>query len=503
LAGGTVLVVDDEEKMCEFLQLVLAQDGHQVVCASSGERALEEIRSGDEIDVIVTDLMMPGVTGMEVLEEARRSLPDTPVVVITGYSTVQNAVEAMKAGAFDYLPKPFKVDEVRLVVKKALERREIALENRRLRRELQSIRERSSDIIGASREMQAVFKLVEKVARTDATVLVRGESGTGKDLIAREIHRQSLRAAKPFVSINCAALPETLLESELFGHARGAFTGAVSTKRGLFEEADGGTVFLDEIGDVSLALQAKLLRFLQSKEFIRVGETSVRRVDVRVIVATNRDLEEAIERGDFRRDLYYRLNVITVHLPPLRDRREDIPLLAKYFARKYASSLLKGPVTFSKEAMAALVAYDWPGNVRELENAVERAVVLAEGSELSLEDLPDEIVRRVSGRAGAVGAGDDAAAGKGTRETGTGTATGPEAAARAVGAVRFDEAVDSYKRELIAKALEQAGGVQARAAELLGLKRTTLNEMMKRLGMTRPDTRRRPGPADAAKILDE
>ncbi|MEW6106411.1 MAG: sigma-54 dependent transcriptional regulator [Bacillota bacterium] len=480
MAGGTVLVVDDEEKMCEFLQLVLAQDGHQVVCASSGERALEEIRSGDDIDVIVTDLMMPGIGGMEVLEESKRSLPDTPVVVITGYSTVQNAVEAMKAGAFDYLPKPFKVDEVRLVVKKALERREIALENRRLRRELQSIRERSSDIIGASEKMQAVFRLVEKVARTDATVLIRGESGTGKDLIAREIHRQSLRAAKPFVSINCAALPETLLESELFGHARGAFTGAVSTKRGLFEEAEGGTVFLDEIGDVSLALQAKLLRFLQSKEYIRVGETSVRRVDVRVIVATNKDLEEAIERGDFRRDLYYRLNVITVHLPPLRERREDIPLLAKHFARKYAASLLKGPITFSPEAMAALTAYDWPGNVRELENAVERAVVLAEGNELSLEDFPEEIARKVAERSA------------------EGAAGGTAVTMDAIDGLKFDEAVASYKRELIARALEKAGGVQARAAEILGIKRTTLNEMMKRLGMTGGGARRRPD----ANILD-
>jgi DNA-binding NtrC family response regulator len=460
-----VLVVDDEAKMCEFLQLVLAQDGHQVVCASGGEQALEEIRSGDEIDVILTDLMMPGTGGMEVLEEARRSLPDTPVIVITGYSTVQNAVEAMKAGAFDYLPKPFKVDEVRLVVKKALERREIALENRRLRRELQTIRERSGDIIGASAKMQSVFKLVEKVARTDATILIRGESGTGKDLIAREIHRQSLRATKPFVSINCAALPEALLESELFGHARGAFTGAVSTKRGLFEEAEGGTVFLDEIGDVSLGLQAKLLRFLQSKEFIRVGETSVRRVDVRVIVATNKDLEEAIEQGEFRRDLYYRLNVITVHLPPLRERREDIPLLAKHFARKYAASLLKGPITFSAEAMAALTAYDWPGNVRELENAVERAVVLAEGNELTLGDFPEDISKRAA----------DAPAG-----------------------AKFDELVAAYKRELIARALEKAGGVQARAAEDLGVKRTTLNEMMKRLGMTGGGSRR----SQDAKALD-
>ena len=273
---GKVLVVDDEQKMCEFLELVLSQDGHQVLAATSGEQAFDVIKSNPDLDVIVTDLMMPKITGMEVLEEAKRMLPDTPVIMITGYSTVENAVQAMKAGAFDYLPKPFKVDEVKLVVKKALDRRAITLENKRLRRELQTIRERSGEIIGTSEKMQEVFRLVEKVARTDATILIRGESGTGKDLIAREIHMQSLRSEEPFVSINCAALPETLLESELFGHARGAFTGAHMTKRGLFEEADGGTVFLDEIGDISLALQAKLLRFLQNREFIRIGETTVR-----------------------------------------------------------------------------------------------------------------------------------------------------------------------------------------------------------------------------------
>lgn len=452
-----VLVIDDEEKMCEFLELVLSQDGHKVVTATSGEQALEMIRSKSDLDVIVTDLMMPGMSGMEVLEEAKRLLPDTPVIMITGYSTVENAVQAMKAGAFDYLPKPFKVDEVKLVVKKALDRRAIALENKRLRRELQAIRERSGEIIGTSENMQEVFRLVEKIAKTDATTLIRGESGTGKDLIAREIHMQSLRATKPFISINCAALPETLLESELFGHARGAFTGAVMTKRGLFEEADGGTIFLDEIGDISLALQAKLLRFLQNREFIRVGETVVRCVDVRVIVATNKDLEAAIERGDFRSDLYYRLNVITIHLPPLRERKSDIPLLAKHFARKFAAKCLKGPISFSPEAMDALVNYDWPGNVRELENAIERAIILMEGNDLGLDDLPDEVITAYK------------------------TEKSPRQDSR--DDESFYQAVDDYKRELISCALEESDGVQARAAELLGLKRTTLNEMMKRLGI--------------------
>lgn len=454
---GKVLVIDDEEKMCGFLQLVLSQDGHKVVAATSGEQALDIMRSKTDLDVIVTDLMMPGIGGMDVLEEAKRLLPDTPVIMITGYSTVENAVQAMKAGAFDYLPKPFKVDEVKLVVSKALDRRAIALENKRLRRELQAIRERSGEIIGTSENMQEVFRLVEKIARTDATTLIRGESGTGKDLIAREIHLQSLRATKPFISINCAALPETLLESELFGHARGAFTGAVMTKRGLFEEADGGTIFLDEIGDISLPLQAKLLRFLQNREFIRVGETAVRRVDVRVIVATNKDLEAAIERGTFRSDLYYRLNVITIYLPPLRERRSDIPLLVKHFARKFAAKSLKGPISFSREAMDALVKYDWPGNVRELENAIERALILMDGNDLNLDDLPDDVINAYEG--------------KGIREYEDAEDTS------------FYEAVDGYKRELITKALAESDGIQSRAADSLGLKRTTLNEMMKRLGI--------------------
>jgi DNA-binding NtrC family response regulator len=454
---GKVLVVDDEQKMCEFLELVLSQDGHQVLAATSGEQALDIIKSNPDLDVIVTDLMMPKITGMEVLEEAKRMLPDTPVIMITGYSTVENAVQAMKAGAFDYLPKPFKVDEVKLVVKKALDRRAITLENKRLRRELQTIRERSGEIIGTSEKMQEVFRLVEKVARTDATILIRGESGTGKDLIAREIHMQSLRSEEPFVSINCAALPETLLESELFGHARGAFTGAHMTKRGLFEEADGGTVFLDEIGDISLALQAKLLRFLQNREFIRIGETTVRSVDVRVIVATNKDLEAAIERGSFRSDLYYRLNVITIHLPPLRERRSDIPLLAKHFAQKFAAKNFRGLITLSPEAMDALINYEWPGNVRELENAIERAVILMEGDTLDLSDLPDEVV---GGTKPVESEGQNEIEDRG-----------------------FYDAVDDYKRKLIEEALERSDGVQAKAADLLGLKRTTLNEMMKRLGM--------------------
>ena len=454
---GKVLVIDDEEKMCEFLSLVLSQDGHKVFTATNGEQALDTMRSKTDLDVIVTDLMMPKISGMDVLEEAKRLLPDTPVIMITGYSTVESAVDAMKAGAFDYLPKPFKVDEVKLVVNKALDRRAITLENKRLRRELQAIRERSGEIIGTSENMQEVFRLVEKIARTDATTLIRGESGTGKDLIAREIHMQSLRASKPFISINCAALPETLLESELFGHARGAFTGAVTTKRGLFEEADGGTIFLDEIGDISLALQAKLLRFLQNREFICVGETVVRCVDVRVLVATNKDLEAAIEKGAFRSDLYYRMNVITIYLPTLRERKKDIPLLSRHFARKFGAKCLKGTIAFSKEAMDALVNYAWPGNVRELENAIERALILMEGNDLELHDLPDEVIEAYE-----------------VQKSGKCENTDGES---------FYEAVDEYKRELISKALEKSEGIQAGAARILGIKRTTLNEMMKRLGM--------------------
>lgn len=465
-----ILVVDDEPKMCEFLEFVLSEEGYAVDSSTSGEDALSRIGDG-EYDIVITDLMMPGVDGMRLLEEAKRTCPDTAVIMITGYSTVENAVEAMKRGAYDYLPKPFKIDEIKVVVARAAEQLRIISENRRLKRELARPGAGFCGIIGKSKPMQAIFELIERVAATDSTVLIRGESGTGKELVARAIHRLSKRNAAPFVSINCAALPETLLESELFGHSRGAFTGAISAKRGLFEEADGGTVFLDEIGDVPLALQAKLLRFLQNREFLRIGETAPRKVDVRIIVATNRDLERAIVEGEFRQDLYYRLNVISLSLPPLRERREDIPLLVTHFLKKFGEERERKDLGVDPAAMAALMSYDWPGNVRELENAIERAVILCRGNLIGPADLPPEIAG-IGGPGGLSGV---------LRSAG---AQGTPAR------MDFREAVEEFERNLILEAMRESGWVQARAASILGLKRSTLNEMIKRLGLSEKLDRR-------------
>lgn len=462
-------MVDDEPKMCDFLEIVLKEEGYDISSSTSGEDALNRI-SQEEFDVVVTDLMMPGIDGMKLLERVKQISPDTTLIMITGFSTVESAVEAMKKGAFDYLPKPFKIDEIKVVIRKALDQRRILAENRRLRDELRAVRGRSAKLIGNSEKMQQVYALIEKVAKSDSNVLIRGESGTGKDLVARAIHEASHRADKPYLSINCAALPETLLESELFGHAKGAFTGATTSKRGLLEEADSGTIFLDEIGDTSIAFQAKLLRFLQDREFLRVGETTPHKVDVRVIVATNKDLEGAIAKGAFREDLYYRLNVITISLPPLRERVDDIPVLAKYFAGKIWQRTGRGPTRFSEEAMAALMAYKWPGNVRELENAVERAMILGEGATIELKDLP-EAVRKATAE-GETPAQEDAA---GDAKPGLGVDTSKE--------LPFKEAVLEFERRLILSALEETGWIQARAAERLGIKKTTLSEKMKRLGI--------------------
>lgn len=448
-----ILVVDDEVKVCDFLSEVLSQEGYQPETADSGRKALELLRQKG-FDLLITDLMMPEMDGLRLLELAREEDPDLAVLVITGYSTVETAVEAMKKGAFDYLPKPFKIDQIKVIIDKALKQRRLMEENRRLRQELKETRPRLVQIIGDSPAMQQVYRLVEKVAKTGSTVLIRGENGTGKELIARALHRYSDRSQRSFVSINCAALPENLLESELFGHTRGAFTGAVAAKKGLFEEADGGTIFLDEIGDISPAMQVKLLRVLQEHEFIRVGETRPRQVDVRVLAATNRDLERAMAEGGFRPELFYRLNVITVTLPPLRRREGDIPLLANHFLSKYRQKTGRGVASISREALRLLSAYPWPGNVRELENVIERAVILCDGSEITPADLPKELQDGW------------------TRKDGT----GPIEAG-----MSFKEAVSHFQRELILKALAESGGVQARAAELLGLKRTTLNEIMKRL----------------------
>jgi DNA-binding NtrC family response regulator len=376
-----ILVVDDEMIVCESCQRILQEESYEVECVTSGQEAIERMKE-TPFDIVITDLKMPGVDGMEVLKSIREDYPDTVVIMITGFSTVETAVEAMKLGAFDYIPKPFTPDEVSIVVKKALEKRSLLLENIYLRQEL---REKYGfhNIVGKSKKMQEIYRIIAKVAMTDSTVLIYGQSGTGKELIARAVHFNSPRREKPFVPVDCAVLSENLLESELFGHIRGSFTGAVTTKPGLFEVADGGTLFLDEIGNISLAIQAKLLRVLQEREFTPVGGTKAKKVDIRLIAATNKELEKMIHDGSFREDLYYRLNIVPITLPLLKDRQEDIPLLASHFLKKYAEEMGKAIKGFTPEAMKRLMRYPWPGNVRELENVVERSVVM----------IDDEMVR--------------------------------------------------------------------------------------------------------------
>lgn len=380
-----ILVVDDEMIVCESCRRILVEEGYEVECATSGKEAYEKMKANPS-DIVLTDLKMPGIDGMEVLKAFRTDYPDTVIIMITGFSTVETAVEAMKLGAFDYIPKPFTPDEVSVVVKKALEKRDLMLENIYLRRELQE-KYGFHNIVGKSKKMQEIYRIIVKVAMTDSTVLIYGQSGTGKELIARAIHFNSPRREKPFVPVDCAVLSENLLESELFGHIRGSFTGAVTTKPGLFEVADGGTVFLDEVGNISLAIQAKLLRVLQEREFTPVGGTKAKKVDIRLIAATNRELEKMIKEETFREDLYYRLNIVPISLPSLKERQEDIPLLGTHFLKKYAEEMGKTVQGFTSEAMKRLMRYPWPGNVRELENVIERSVVMIDEEMVNPEHL--------------------------------------------------------------------------------------------------------------------
>jgi DNA-binding NtrC family response regulator len=369
-----ILVVDDEEIVCESCRRILEEEGYEVETALSGREAFEKMKE-NPFDIVITDLKMPGIDGMEVLRTFQKDYPDAIIIMITGFSTVETAVEAMKSGAFDYIPKPFTPDEVSIVVKKAIEKKSLLLENIYLRRELQE-KYGFHNIVGKSKKMQEIYRIIAKVATTDTTVLIGGQSGTGKELIARAIHFNSPRRDKPFVPVDCAVLSENLLESELFGHIRGSFTGAVSTKPGLFEVADGGSVFLDEVGNISMAIQAKLLRVLQEREFTPVGGTKAKKVDIRLIAATNKDLEKMIKEETFREDLYYRLNIVPIFLPLLKERLEDIPILAVHFLKKYSEEMGKTIKGFTSEAMEKLMKYPWPGNVRELENVIERTVVM-------------------------------------------------------------------------------------------------------------------------------
>ncbi|HDI78059.1 MAG TPA: sigma-54-dependent Fis family transcriptional regulator, partial [Desulfobacteraceae bacterium] len=389
---NTILVVDDEKNYLVVLETLLRSEGYEVITADNAKDALEIVLESD-VDLVLTDMKMPGISGMELLETIKRRKPDIPVIMMTAYGTIEMAVEAMKKNAYDYITKPFKNEELKRTIRKAIENYTLLKENRRLSRELRE-RYRFANIIGKSKPMLEIFSTIEKIASSRASVLITGESGTGKELIAKAIHYSGSRKDGPFISVNCGALTETLLESELFGHERGAFTGAIAMKKGRFELADKGTLFLDEIGDMPASLQVKLLRVLQEMEFERVGGTRTIKVDVRIISASNKTMKEEVEEGRFREDLFYRLNVIHIHIPPLRERVEDIKLLVNYFIDKYSKEEGKEGLKISADAWKALYGYHWPGNVRELENVIERAVVLNSDGIIDLDDLPLEISKK-------------------------------------------------------------------------------------------------------------
>jgi two-component system response regulator PilR (NtrC family) len=449
-----ILVVDDERSMQEFLEIFLRGEGYEVATAGNVASARAMLEN-DEFDVVISDIQMPGGSGLDLLHAARDLAPDALVIMITAYASTETAIAAMKEGAYDYLTKPFRVDEIRIVVEKALEKKTLARENRRLRTELRT-RSRSRRLIGNSTAMQRVFDLVSQVADSRANVLVTGESGTGKELIARAIHELGDRREGPFITVNCAAIPENLLESELFGHVRGAFTGALHNKEGLFELANGGTIFLDEVGDLPLPLQVKVLRAIQEKSFRRVGGNHDQQVDVRIVSATNRRLEEEVAQGRFREDLYYRLNVIEIPLPPLRERRDDVALLVDHFVEKYSRELGKEVKGVSDEVLARLAAHRFPGNVRELENVIERAVALTRGPVIELEALPRSVLER-----------EDPV---------------PEARIPREG-VDLDKMIADYERSLILDALRPAGGVKKKAARLLGISFRSLRYRLEKLGI--------------------
>src|SRR3990170_1479274 len=443
-----ILVVDDEPAQLELAGGFLKKRGFETVLAESGEKALRSFRD-QPFDLVLTDQKMAGMSGLELVHAVRALNPETAVIVMTAYGTIETAVSAIKAGAADYLTKPLNLDELLYRIEQVRERHRLLTENRELREALQG-RHRIEGIIGESGQMLEVVSLVRRVAPSEASVLIRGESGTGKELIAKAIHFASPRAAGPLIRINCAALPETLLESELFGHEKGAFTGALATRKGRFELADGGTLFLDEIGDLPLHLQVKLLRVLQEREFERVGSSRPVAVNVRLLAATHRDLEALVRAGRFRDDLYYRINVVSISLPPLRERREDIPLLLDHFVEKFSRRNGKRIGGLTRDAREALLRYDYPGNVRELENLVERAVILTRDEVIGLEDLPLGVKEREGETSG---------------ET------------------SLTVLVEGLERRMIREALARADGVQTRAAEILGISERVLRYKLKKYGL--------------------
>jgi two-component system response regulator PilR (NtrC family) len=466
--NGSILVVDDEDIMREILEKLLTREGYHVRVAASGDEGLEFARSFP-FDAVIVDVMMPGMDGLTLLEELKKLDDDLPILMVTAFASVETAIAAMKRGAFDYITKPFKNDEVLVVVRNAVERRQLVAENAALRQNLQAQYQRFAGIIGRSPRMKQVFDLIIQASPSRSTILITGESGTGKELVARAIHSESPRAERAFVTVNSGNLPPDLLESTLFGHVKGAFTGAIYPKKGLCDLADKGSIFFDEIGNIPPDTQAKLLRVMQEREFMRLGGMETIKVDVRIIAATNCDLRQMLEDGRFREDLFYRLHVININLPPLRDRKDDIPYLAQHFLEKFGAENNRLELELTPEALDLMMDYDWPGNVRELENVMERAVVLSSGVRIGPELIPDHVrsapvfhIPRF--------------------------VVPPEG-------ISFKEVITNVEKRLIESTLEAAGGVQKRAAELLKIKPTTLNEMIKRYDI---GTRRKRAGSDEA-----
>jgi DNA-binding NtrC family response regulator len=439
--SGRILVVDDDPEMCQLLADVLSAEGHSVMTVTTGEEAL--VLLSDELDLLITDLNLKEMKGLELMHRVKQQKPEISVVMITAFGTIESAIEAMKMGAYDYISKPFKTDELTIVVHKALQEGALRREVVRLRKAVGQ-EYQFGNIIGKSKPMQVIFDLIQRVSNTSSNVLITGESGTGKELVAKAIHYNSLRKDRPFIPVNCAAIPETLLESELFGHVRGAFTDAKGDKAGLFEEAAGGTLFLDEISELPLNLQAKLLRVLQDKEVRRIGAGKSIKVDARVIAASNLDLSDEVKQRKFRQDLFYRLNVLQIQVPPLRDRKDDILSLAHHFLKKFQQEVSKPIKGFNESVLALFLDYSWPGNVRELENAIERAVILAQGDQITLKDLPSTLTS--------------------SRED---YSTLEKALERQL-------SLEELEQEYIARILEQTGGNKYKAAQILGIDRKTL-----------------------------
>ncbi len=451
-----ILLVDDELESCKALALLLGQSGYRVKTCHSGEQALSLIKK-QLFDLIISDLFLPGISGIDILKQVKEESPDTCVILITGNASTETAVEAMREGALDYITKPFNIERLKIQVTKALEKNRLVLENKYLWQQLHG-RYRFDNIIGTSQVMQQVFRRMKKITGTDSTILILGASGTGKELVARAIHYNSPRKDKPFIAINCGAIPADLLESELFGHIKGAFTSAFTDKPGKLEAANGGTILLDEVGDMPPQLQMKLLRVLQEHEFERVGSSRKIHLDIRLISATNVDLPERIKTGQFREDLYYRLNVIPIHLPALKDRRGDIPQLARFFVEKICKEMNRPLVSIGADAIQAMEAYSWPGNVREMENIIERTIALTDSMVIGCEDLPSDIGKKQP----------------------ISMLTAPQVTSHGI---EMNQVIADIEREMIQQAMVLGKGVKARAADLLKINRTTLVEKIKRLGI--------------------